>query len=105
MGGRGTSLKKLEIPYYPSSDSAGKTKHEWLIYTVEEKYVSEYCNISILEVENLDIIEYLCYLHDARIYQLSQTESGREYLENAWRIKQTAPDRGALKEKYGRKGD
>jgi hypothetical protein len=102
LGKRNSFLKKLESPYYPSTDNAGKPKHDWHIYTIEEKYVAEYCKISILDVEELDLIAYLCYLRDAKIYQLSLTESGQEYLENAWRIKQTAPDREALRNKYGR---
>lgn len=103
MGSRYTILKKLEIPYYPTNDSAGQPKYDWQIYSIEEKYVIDYCKISMLEVADLDLVEYLCYLHDAKIYQLSQTEQGREYLQNAWRIKQTAPDRAALKNKYGEK--
>lgn len=72
--------------------------HEWYVYTLEYKYVSDYCNISILEVDDLDYVEYLCYLRDARIYQLSQTQDGQEYLKNAWRINQVKPDRDKLRE-------
>lgn len=74
------------------------------MFTIEEKNVAEYCKISIKDVEELDLIEFLCYRRDARIYQLSQTEDGQKYLDNAWRIKQTAPDRESLRKKYGDKG-
>jgi hypothetical protein len=34
---------------------------------------------------------------------LSRTEAGQEYLDNAWRMEQTAPDRTKLRAKYGKK--
>lgn len=77
--------------------------HEWYIYTIEEKYVAEYCNIPIREVDNLDYVEYLCYLRDARIYRLSQTQEGQQYLKNAWRIKQVEPERSKLREQFNKK--
>lgn len=73
--------------------------HEWFIYTIEYKYVADYCNMPISEVDNLDLVEYLCYLRDARIYRLSQTQDGQLYLKNAWRIKQVEPEREKLREK------
>lgn len=66
--------------------------------------MSEYTGLTMLEVEALDLVEFLCYKRDARIYNLMQTEEGREYLENAWTIKQTTPDRKRLREKYGKQG-
>jgi hypothetical protein len=35
---------------------------------------------------------------------MSQTEKGEEYLDNAWRIEQTTPDRKALRAKFGKEG-
>jgi hypothetical protein len=35
---------------------------------------------------------------------MSQTEKGEEYLDNAWRIEQTTPDRDKLREKFGKEG-
>lgn len=52
----------------------------------------------MLEVEELDYIDYLQYRRDAFIYKQSQTESGVEYLENAFRLEQTKPDRQKLKQ-------
>jgi hypothetical protein len=34
---------------------------------------------------------------------LNQSEAGQEYLDNAWRMEQTAPDRSGLRKKLGRK--
>lgn len=60
--------------------------------------VSEYTGLNMLEVEELDYIDYLQYRRDAFIYKQSQTESGVEYLENAFRLEQTKPDRQKLKQ-------
>jgi hypothetical protein len=51
------------------------------------------------EVEALDYLTYLTWRRDAFIYRWSQTEKGREYLDNAWRMEQTKPDREALRKK------
>lgn len=56
----------------------------------------------MVEVDNLDIIDYLSYRRDAFIYKMSQTEKGREYLSNAYRMDQTEPDRKALREQFGK---
>ena len=76
--------------------------HEWYAYTINDKYVADYCNIPIMDVEELGLVEYLCYLRDATIMMLSRTQDGQKYLKNAWRIKQTAPDRQKLREKYNK---
>lgn len=34
---------------------------------------------------------------------MNSFEEGREYLNNAWRMEQTVPDRAALRRKFGRK--
>jgi len=54
--------------------------------------------ISILEVEELDLVTYLYFLREAFIYNCSQTEEGRTYLKNAYRISETSPDRGKIRE-------
>ena len=58
----------------------------------------------MLEVEQLDYIDYLQYRRDAFIYRMSQTDKGQEYLDNAYRLEQTKPDRKKLREKYGKEG-
>lgn len=49
------------------------------------------------------IFEYWLLLHDAVIYNHNQTEEGREYLDNCWRMEQTEPNRKRLREKIGGK--
>ena len=59
--------------------------------------------MSIPEVQDLNFIQYLIWRRDAFIHRLSQTEEGQKYLDNAWRMEQTEPDRAGLRSKYGRK--
>ena len=66
--------------------------------------VSEYTRLSFLEVGRLDYLQYLIWRRDAFIYNVDRTEEGQEYLANAWRMEQTAPDRAALREKLGKEG-
>lgn len=68
-----------------------------------EKIISKYCNISILDVEELDLVEYLFFYREAVIYNCMQTDDGIEYLKNAHRLQQTEPDREKLREKYNKK--
>ena len=42
---------------------------------------------------------YLTWKRDAFIYKWSLSVQGREYLDNAWRMEQTKPDRVALRNK------
>lgn len=66
--------------------------------------VSRYTGLNMIEVDNLDIVVYLSYRRDAFIYKLSQTEKGREYLSNAYRLDQTTPDRESLRDQFGEGG-
>ena len=58
----------------------------------------------MIEVDQLDYIDYLQYRRDAFIYRMSQTEKGQEYLDNAYRIEQIKPDRESLRENFGKEG-
>ncbi len=64
--------------------------------------VAEYAGLSLLEVRELDYLQYLIWRRDAYIYMLSRTEAGQEYLDNAWRMEQTVPDRAGLRKKLGK---
>ena len=65
--------------------------------------MSEYTGLNFFEVSQLDYLQYLVWRRDAYIYMLTRTEAGQEYLDNAWRMEQTEPDRSALRRKYGKK--
>lgn len=92
------------LPYYPPDDSKGKKGHEYIISTQWEHLVSKYVGISMIEVEELDYLDYLRYRRDAFIYRMSQTEKGKEYLDKAWRLEQSKPDRESLRKKFGKEG-
>ena len=64
--------------------------------------VSQYTGLNMLEVQDLDYIEYLEFRRDAFIWRMSQTEKGEEYLDNAWRLEQTEPDRERLRAKFNK---
>ena len=64
--------------------------------------MAEYTGLNLLQVGELDYVQYLIWRRDAWIYMLSRTEEGREYLDNAWRMEQTTADRKALRKKLGK---
>lgn len=64
--------------------------------------MAEYTGLNMLQVEELDYIDYLIYRRDAFIHRMSQTEDGEKYLNNAWRLEQTKPDRDGLRKKFGK---
>ena len=77
--------------------------HKYSITTYWVHRVSEYTGLNFNEVWALDYITYLTLRRDAFIAWLSRSEAGTEYLDNAWRMEQTKPDRKALREKFGKK--
>jgi hypothetical protein len=64
--------------------------------------VSDYTGLSFHEVRQLELIQYLTWRRDAFIWKMSQTEEGQKYLDNAWRLEQTQPDRAALRKQFGK---
>ncbi len=78
--------------------------HQYETTSWWQHLVAQYAGISLLDVRELDYIQYLTWRRDAFIHWLSQSEYGQEYLDDAWRLEQTKPDRQKLRAKYGRKG-
>ena len=72
--------------------------------TTWEHLVAEYTGLTMLQVEELNYIDYLIYRRDAFIHKMSQSEEGVKYLKNAYRLEQTKPDRDSLRKKYGKGG-
>lgn len=66
--------------------------------------MSEYTGLNFYEVWAMDYVLYLALRRDAFISWLSKTEKGEKYLDNAWRMEQTEPDRKALRKKFGKEG-
>ena len=76
--------------------------HQYSVTTYWVHRVSEYTGLNFFEVWAMDYLVYLTLRRDAFISWLSRTETGTEYLDNAWRMEQTEPDRKALREKFGK---
>ena len=65
--------------------------------------MADWAGIPLLQVDELDYLQYLQLRRDAFISRLEQTESGREYLQKAWLLSRTEPDREASRRMFGRK--
>lgn len=87
------------MPYYPYTDSTAGPKHKYFIDSWYRRLVAEYTGLNFFQVGELDYIQYLAWRRDAFIYRMNQTQEGQEYLDNAWRMEQTEPDRPALRKK------
>ena len=66
--------------------------------------MADYTGLNFLEVSQLNYLQYLIWRRDAWIHMLSRTETGQEYLDEAWRLEQTKPDRAKLRERFGKGG-
>lgn len=84
------------------ADSTGG--HEYTTTSWWKRLVSEYTGLNFLQVGELDYLQFLTWRRDAFIDRLNQTEAGREYLNNAWRLEQTEPDRAKLRRKLSSEG-
>ncbi len=80
----------LTIPYYPTEPEDDDIKYT--IYTQLDKLAADYANMSIYEIDDMPITDYRLLVRDAFISKLSQTEKGRKYLNNAYRLTQTEAD-------------
>lgn len=64
--------------------------------------MAQYANMSLPDVCDLLLDDYMLLLCDAFIARKLQSEDGREYLDNAWRLEQTEPDVDGLRRTFGR---
>lgn len=64
--------------------------------------MAQYANMALPDVCNLLLDDYMLLLRDAFIARKLQSEDGREYLDNAWRLEQTEPDVDGLRRTFGR---
>ena len=61
--------------------------------------VADYLRIPMTEVYEMDLYDFLYIRREAFISRMSQTDEGTQYLNNAWRLEQTKPDREKLRKK------
>ncbi|SHI89985.1 hypothetical protein SAMN05444401_1727 [Clostridium amylolyticum] len=72
-------------------------EHLFSLSTSEVKNISSYSGLNFNEVLNLGMSEYLLYKKEAWIYNLKQSEEGREFLKTLWRLQQTKADTKAIR--------
>lgn len=61
------------------------------------KMVADYTRLNFNEVVELDCITFKMLVRDAFIDKMSQTEEGRDYLEQCWILTQTEPNIAQLR--------
>lgn len=69
-----------------------------------ENLVYEYTGLNFFQIQKLNIVDFLYLRREAFINKMLSTEKGREYLDNAYRLEQTKPEREKLREKFGKGG-
>lgn len=77
--------------------------HKFNTPTWYKHLVADYTGLNFYQIGRLNYLEFLQYRRDAFISWLNQSEAGQQYLDNAWRMEQTEPDRAALRRKFGRR--
>lgn len=75
--------------------------HQYEVATYHDKAVADWLRIPVTEVGELDLVYYLQIRRDSFISKLNATEKGREYLDNAWLLSRTEPDREASRRMFG----
>lgn len=68
--------------------------------TNDLKFISDYTLLNFNEVLELDCYTYKVLLRDSIIYKLRQSKEGIEYLENAWILQQSKPNREKLRKNF-----
>lgn len=81
-----------------------KSEHvnQYVLSTGEYKIVADYANMSIPDVLELPLLDYLELYRDAVIWNNMKSEDGMKRLDDAWILEQDKPDRSALKELLGK---
>lgn len=55
--------------------------------------MADYANMSIEQVDGLPYDRYLLYLRDGWLHALANSETGRKFLADLWRLTSTESDR------------
>lgn len=89
---------EYKIPHYNDGE---QNETHYKCNSQEIKIVADYTHHSFYEILDMAVFDFWGYLHDAIVWDLSKSQSGRDYLEKCWTHSQTEPDRAALRERYG----
>ena len=82
----------LQTPYYP--DEQVETYYK--CNSIDVKIVTDYTKLNFSEVYKLDILTFWAWLHDAVVWNCSQSKDGKDYLEKCRANSQQEPDRNAF---------
>lgn len=93
----GKNLGGIIIPSLPSNE---EPKPYLFTDTIELKSVSDYTGYNFDECLELDCYTFKILVKDSLIDKMSKTKEGQEYLEKCWLIRQTEPDKKALRQKF-----
>ncbi len=85
----------------PSDDSETEQEH-YPITTLDLQLLASYTNMDFAQLYELDCVTYKILLRDAYVYKLSQTEDGKNYLDDCWTLQQTQPDIDNLRKQFKR---
>lgn len=80
--------------------SQGKYQIRYQTTTGLEKLVIDYTGLNLLQIQEMQIDDFLFIARESFINEMNATEDGREYLENCWRLAQTKPDREAIRSHF-----
>jgi len=94
--------KNLVIPQNPVAGDTGRHQYKYETPSWGRARVAAYTGLNFHEIGQLDYGTYLLWLRDAYINMLTQTEEGRDHLDDCWRMSQTKPDRPKLRQKLGK---
>ena len=64
--------------------------------------IYEYSGLDFFKIQQLDYLDYLTLRRDAFITKMNQSEKGQEYLDNAYRLEETKPNRDKLRNHFGK---
>lgn len=78
--------------------------HKYKVESYWEHIIHDYSGLNFFEIQNLDYIDYLTLRRDAFITKMNQSEKGQEYLDNAYRLEETKPNREKLRKNFGKEG-
>lgn len=85
------------LPFVPDVE---EPKEYLFKNTSDLKLIADYTLLNFNEIMELDCYTYRVLLKDAFIHKMSQSKDGQEYLETAWILQQTTPDRDKLRENF-----
>lgn len=87
------------MPWYPDESEPGRNRYE--VASEFDKLVADWMNIPLMDVWDIDYLLYMQMRRDAFISRLRESEAGREYLDKAWLLSRTEPDRAESRRRFG----